>query len=71
MLNDLLKKERQKLWAATSLSATDIPTYGQALASPEKTIDARIDHRREDLGEHLRRSGARDVLLVARAASGL
>ena len=71
MFNDLLKKERQKLWLATTLSATDIPTYGQALASPRKTIDERIDHSREDLGEHLRTSGSRDVLLIARAASGL
>ena len=71
MFNDLLRKERQKLWLATTLSATDIPAYGQALASPEKTIDARIDRSREDLGGHVRRSGSRDVLLIARAASGL
>ena len=71
MFNDLLKKERQKLWLVTTLSATGIATYGQSLASPKKAVNARIDHGTEALGEHLRRSSARDVLLVARAASGM
>jgi hypothetical protein len=70
MFKQLLKKERQKLWLASAPSATEKPTYTQALVSRANGGSMDYD-RTSDLGEYPRWPGSHDVLVIARAASGL
>jgi len=71
MFKDLLKKERQKLWLAAALSATEAPAT-ERRASRAQTRTIGYDAFGPDLvGEHSRWGGPQDVLAIARTASGL
>jgi len=72
MFKHLLKKERQKLWLASGLSATethpDEQLASQIKAYAEDFADKRMS---SDIGERRTWAGSRDVLAIARTASGL
>ena len=71
MFKDLLKKERQKLWLTPGLAATE--PYEEALALRSKTYAEDFADKRmsSDIGERRTWAGSRDVLAIARTASGL
>jgi hypothetical protein len=73
MFKELLRKERQKLWLAAAPSANEIPAYTQALVSRAKRTGGSLecDTASPDLGEYPRWSEPHDILVTARAASGL
>jgi len=73
MFKDLLKKERQKLWLASGLSATETHPDEQALAAQMKTYaeDFAVGRLSLEIGEHRSLPASHDVLAIARTACGL
>jgi hypothetical protein len=71
MLKDLLKKERQKLWLVSGLSATESPVFARADASRSKTDGWTGEHDRRSLELSERWPRLSDVLTIARASSGI
>jgi len=73
MFKDLLKKERQKLWLASGLSATETHPDEQALASQVKPYaeDFAVERVSSEIGEHRSLPASHDVLAIARTACGL
>ena len=73
MLKDLLKKELRQLWlGAETLSAAETPSYGQVAAWRERSNG--VEDRRATAGWGDGPAfwpGPREVLAVARAASGM
>jgi hypothetical protein len=71
MLKDLLKKEREKLWLVSGLSAKERPVFAQADASRSKTDGWTGEHDRRSLELSERWPTSTDVLTIARASSGI
>ena len=71
MFKDLLKKERQKLWLAAALSATDAPATERRLSRAQTRTIGYDAFGPDPVGEHWRWGGPQDVLAIARTASGL
>ena len=72
MSKDLLKKERQKLWLAAALSATEVPAAERrASRAPTNVGTSEHDGLGSNFREHPRWGGPQDVLAIARTASGL
>jgi hypothetical protein len=72
MFKHLLKKERQKLWLASGLSATETHPDEQ-LASQIKAYaeDFAVERASSEIGEHRSLPASHDVLAIARTACGL
>jgi hypothetical protein len=72
MFKDLLKKERQKLWLAAALSATEVRAVERRASRPHTNVGTiESDAVGSDLGEHSLWGGPQHVLAIARTASGL
>ena len=73
MFKDLLKKERQKPWLTPGLAGMETHPYEEALALRTKTYAEDFADKRmsSDIGERRTWAGSRDVLAIARTASGL
>jgi hypothetical protein len=73
MFKSLLEKKRQELWLAATSSARETPAYAWARTPRTSADDCSIEYGPlgAPLSEFPRSSGSHEILVLARAASGL
>jgi hypothetical protein len=73
MFKSLLEKKRQELWLAAASTPREIPTYAWARTPRTHADDGSIEYGPlgAQLNEDPRSWGSHEILLLARAASGL
>jgi hypothetical protein len=73
MFKNLLEKKRQELWLAVASSARETPSYAWARTPHTQADDGSMAYEAlgAQPGEYPRSSRLHEILVLARAASGL
>jgi hypothetical protein len=73
MFKNLLERKRQELWLAVASSARETPPYAWVRVPRTQTDDGSIEYEvlGAQLSDYPRASGLHEILVLARAASGL